>query len=367
MASKWPFGPAQRLAFWLVVLLTTAGDSWAAGTANFMLQADIRGRRVEGMPLAWSDSEVYLLARDGYLWEFQPSEAKNFRKSAAQFRSYSAGQLSAALEAELGGKLQITGTGHYLVAHPPGRGAQWAQRFEDLYRSFVHYFAVRGLRIQEPKFPLVAIVWPTQLDFMRYSASEGHPPNPNVLGYYSPVSNRITLYDSGSLSKKDWQQNAETIIHEAAHQTAFNTGVHSRFALPPRWIAEGLGTLYEAAGVYDSRNNPHQGQRINRGRLEQFRSLIAAGRPPGLFVDLITSDRLFEKNPAVAYAEAWAFTFFLSETEPRKYVQLLTKTANRPDFKDYSQAARLADFTAIFGKDFRMMDANFLRFIAGLK
>ena len=72
-------------------------------------------------------------------------------------------------------------------------------------------------------------------------------------------------------------------------------------------------------------------------------------------------------NPPAAYAEAWAFTFFLVETEPRKYAQYLARTAERPPFSEYDTARRMADFTAVLGKDWRMLDARFLRFMAEVK
>ena len=50
---------------------------------------------------------------------------------------------------------------------------QWAPRFEELYRSFVHYFSARGWRLTEPQFPLIAVVFPRQIDFARQASREG--------------------------------------------------------------------------------------------------------------------------------------------------------------------------------------------------
>ncbi len=72
-------------------------------------------------------------------------------------------------------------------------------------------------------------------------------------------------------------------------------------------------------------------------------------------------------NPGAAYAEAWALTFYLSETRPRQYNAYLAKTAARPNFEPYTAAQRRADFTAAFSTDPRMLEADYLRFIAGLK
>ena len=65
-----------------------------------------------------------------------------------------------------------------------------------------------------------------------------------------------------------------------------------------------------------------------------------------------------------AYAEAWALTFFLVETEPQKYMEILKRTASRPPFQEYTPTQRTADFTAVFGSDWRMLEARFLRFMA---
>ena len=55
-----------------------------------------------------------------------------------------------------------------------------------------------------------------------------------VVGVYGLISSRIILYDmQGKKDSRSWQENASAIIHEATHQTAFNTGVHSRYTPPP--------------------------------------------------------------------------------------------------------------------------------------
>jgi hypothetical protein len=344
-------------------------QSHAAERQRFTMLVDIDGHDVEGMPLAWSRERVYLLGRDGRLWEFPPNQAHKFRKTSGSFASYSSAEIRAALERELGDRLEVTGTGHYLVAHPRGKGAFWANRFEDLFRSCTHYFTLRSLRLHEPEFPLVAIVWPRREDFVRYSATQGSNVRDDILGYYSPVSNRVTLYDQGPgrSGSRAWQQNEATIIHEATHQMAFNTGVHNRFGSTPLWLAEGLGTMFEAPGVWDWRDFPRQADRLNRDRLAQFRQWRRTGRQPGNFVNLISSDRLFQTNPPAAYAEAWAWVFFLTETYPQKFAEYVQHTANRPDFQDYPMARRISDFTAVFGDDLRKLESFFLQFIDGLR
>ncbi len=178
------------------LVLSLGTTSWAADRQRSTMLVDIAGRQVEGMPLVWTNQRAFLLARDGRLWDFAPSKAGSYRKISSFFTSYSAAEVRAALERELAGRLEVSGTGHYLVAHPKGR-SDWARRFEELYRSCVHYFALHDMKVHEPEFPLVAVVWGTRQDFLHYAARQGDQIGPNILGFYSPVSNRVTLYDQG--------------------------------------------------------------------------------------------------------------------------------------------------------------------------
>ncbi|MBX7168259.1 MAG: DUF1570 domain-containing protein [Pirellulales bacterium] len=356
---------------WLVltlICLVAQSASAADARLQYMIQLSVRGQSLEGMPLLWSKSEAVMLLRDGRLCELDPRAATDLRKTNPEFVGYSAGEVRSQLAGELGKSFEVTGTGHYLVAHPRGQRDLWSTRFEDLYREFVHYFGVRGLKLHEPRFPLVAIVWPRHEDFLRYAAADGPRLSPNVLGYYSPKTNRITLYDvtSGKGGAQDWATNADTIIHEASHQTAFNTGVHSRFGVTPRWLAEGLGTLFEARGVWNSRHYKAVQDRINQQRLADFREGLAT-RPPGLLVELLSRDDLFESQPQRAYAESWALTFFLVEQLPRSYTAYLQRTAAREPFANYPDTDRLADFQAEFGDNLRLLEARFLRFMEDVR
>jgi len=356
----------MRMATLVALAGLLAGVPGAAEPpAKWMVQLTLDGRRIEGMPLAWSNHRVHLLGRDGWLWEFAPNQASDYQKTSSRFRAYSTSELRAILLRELGKGYEVTGTGHYLVAHPRGQRDKWAQRFENLYRSFVHYFSVRGFDLEKPPFPLLGIVFGSQGEFVRYSAGQGSPAGAGVLGLYSLDSNRILVYDAGggASDSAEWQQNASVIIHEATHQTAFNTGIHNRYAPPPVWVVEGLATMFEAPGVYDSRYHTGRSDRVNRGRFEQFKELVAPRHRPELLAELIASDRLFRTSPAAAYAEAWALTFYLMETQHGKYADYLARTAQRTSFQQYTAAERTADFTAVFGDNWPMLEAQFLRFM----
>ena len=93
---------------------------------------------------------------------------------------------------EFGRSFEVSGTGQFLVVHPSGQRDLWVQRFEQLYRAFIHYFTARGMKPQKPPFPLIAIVFQRQSDFLKYSAKSGAKIGPGVLGYYSPC--RIAFF-----------------------------------------------------------------------------------------------------------------------------------------------------------------------------
>jgi hypothetical protein len=232
----------------------------------------------------------------------------------------------------------------------------------------VHYFSVRGFELDQPQFPLVAVVFPDREDFLRYIERSGDRITGSVVGYYSSRTNRVAMYEMPDDDNAAWGEKALTIIHEATHQTAFNTGIHNRYALPPRWVVEGLGTMFEAPGVWNSRSYPRLQDRLNRQQLAEFRRQLASGkRDEPRFAELISSDRLFKTDVPAAYAESWAFTFYLVETQPRQFAKYLKVTADRTDFMGYPAPERLRDFTAVFGENLRLLDAQFLRYIEGLK
>ena len=357
-----PFLLFAAISLTALIASSVQGQDW-------LMRMKLKGKVLEAGPIAWSDHAVHVYARDGRLITFSPGDAKNFQKISTRFSGYTQSEMRGRLAAEFGKRFQVSGTGHYLVVHPVGQKDKWAYRFEELYRSFVHYFNARGWRSKAPKFPLVAVVFPTRKEFYRYTVKSGARVHPNVLGYYSPTSNRICLYDvtKDKGDEDNWHINAETIIHEATHQTAFNLGIHNRTADTPRWVAEGLGTMFEAQGVWNSRAHPSRSDRINRERLEAFRAYAGKKRRRGSLASFISTEDLFRRDADAAYAEAWALTFFLVETRSRAYLRYLSMTASIPVFEPYKAQHRLRDFTKAFGSNLAVLESHFLRFMKTVK
>jgi len=350
----------------LSLMLVEIDTACAEGPANFMMATQVEGKRLEGQPLVWDQRQMFLLGRDGQLYDFAPQEAKNSRKIGRGFRGYSIPEMRQRVREEFDRSFEISTTNHFVVVHPRGEWSAWSERLESLYRSFVHYMNVRGFSIQPPAVPLVAIVFRNQSEYYRFAAAQGSKLQPGTLGHYDPQTNRIFLFDANSGRRGgDWSDNAETIIHEATHQTAYNVGVHRRFAEQPRWLVEGLAMLFEARGVWDARSIYTRKDRILGDRLEDFRRGLES-RPKGRIKQLVVSDQPFRTNARAAYADAWTLTFFLSETRPMQYSNYLARVAARKPFSKYSARARLADFIQAFDSDLEMLEVRMQRFVEEL-
>jgi hypothetical protein len=336
----------------------------SAEPAPFMMRATIGGVDLEGQPLTWTKTQMVLLGRDGMMYEFDPAAAQNAKRTAPAYTGYTNSEMQSLVRQEFGKEFQVSSTAHFVVVHPRGQWNQWGDRLESLYRSFVHYMAVRGFTTEEPRAPLVAVVFRNKDAYFANAKSAGVTLHPNTLGHYDPVTNRVHLFDVG-MGEEDWAINAETIIHEATHQTAYNVGVHTRFAEQPRWAVEGLAMMFEGRGVWDGAANRTRTDRINRYRLDSFRQQ-PADRPSDWLVKLVASDTPFETDALAAYADAWTLTFYLCETRPQAYSAYLARVAAREPFSEYAALERVANFQASFGADLNLLESQLKRWVSEL-
>lgn len=296
-----------------------------------------------GQALAMDSDHLILLRSDGRLTQLSRKQIAKMETLDQSFRPAKSDEMRQALQKEFGSRYQVSMTAHFVVVHPPGDHQRWATPFETLYQRFRNYFSSRGWNPEEPEFPLVAVVLDSREEFDRFLAKQSDLGG-NVLGYYNPKSNRIITYQVGSGLDDNQQEQLNTLVHEAAHQSAFNTGIHSRYVPTPRWLSEGLAILFEAPGVNNSSYYSQQSDRIQPRQLQFLRDPQQRHRFQGKLAEMITDDRWFDSDPQAAYAMAWGMTFFLTETKPREYFQLLQAAAKRQAFQGYSERERAVDF-----------------------
>lgn len=354
--------------FCLTFGICPTGWLLAQSQPNLTVKVPYKSRSYVGKPLAWDGRDMMLLRRDGKISVLPVKSDKGYKTVRTGFDPYSASELRTQLQKEFGRKYQVSVTNNFVVVHPHGDYLVWAMPFQELYSRFRAYFSSRGLRLEEPEFPMVAVVLRTRGEFDRMLKSY-HDYDPQVLGYYNPRSNRIITYnqEKSQTRSKDWFFNTTTIVHEATHQTAFNTGIHSRYAPVPRWASEGLAMLFEAKGINNSMFYAKLKDRINRERLISLRYYYERAKVKGKLTSLIVGDELFRTDPQLAYAMSWGLTFYLSEKMPSEYLEFLRRDGNRSNFEEFTRKQRAQAFARAFGKDFKGHEAKMKRFIMSLK
>jgi hypothetical protein len=327
-----------------------------------LLELKIGKERIEGRIAAHNDQTCWLLQRDGRLASFRTDDVTDFQEIAPRFRPYSSLDLRDQLQTEFGRDYEVRTTTHYVVVASRGEAVRYADLFERIYRQFHTYFTTRGFRITDPEFPMVAVVLPNQESFLAYCVAEGARPQPGLVGFYLPGSNRVALYDRAAAGQSTELDVDKTVIHEGTHQVAFNCGVHSRIGPTPLWLLEGLATLFEAEGIRKREAGGEIGDRVNPERIEWFGEYRRQRRPADSLEAFVRDDRLFKTSALDAYSQAWALTFYLAETRPVELAKYLKVVATRNPLEKYEGDARVKDFRDAFGRDLRFLETGMLRF-----
>ncbi len=369
---------------WIMALMFAANSAGAGSPrpADSHLEIRIGQQRFQGRELACGAKQLWLLANDGQLHPFDLNEITEQRTLTARFAPLTPGAVRDLLRRELGNGFEVAGAGRYLVCARPGEAPRYARLFDDLYRAFRVYFAARGFQVTEPEFPLVAIVFPDQAGFARYAQRDHIPAIAGLQGYYHPQSNRVTLFESGNRPLADgtphvsdesaWWGSIQgggqaTMVHEATHQVAFNTGLHARIGQNPKWVVEGLATVFEAPGIRQPDAGRNIVNRINPDRFAWFIDYAQRRRKAKSLAGFIADDQPFVRAALDAYSEAWALSFFLIETRSSQYSRYLKVISRRDPLKHYGPEERTADFQQAFGSDLVQLDADLLRFLRGIR
>jgi len=296
--------------------------------------------------------------------------------------------LSKQLLAELPGTFRTYQTAHYLICYDTSIGyAQWCGAlFERLYATFTNFWSKRGFPLQEPEFPLVAVIFAERADYLKFSRSELGEAAESIIGYYSLQTNRMTMYDltgaeaalrgtarsssatsiSQILSRPEALRTVTTVIHEAVHQIAFNCGMHARFSDCPLWFTEGIAMYFETPDLTSARGWRGVGA-VNQARLQQFNQYLR-NRPANSLHTLIRDDSRFRdpKKALDAYAEAWALTWFLLRQRSDQYIGYLKALSAKKPLIEDGPEKRIQQFEEHFGK-IEQLEAELLRFISKMR
>ncbi len=328
-----------------------------------ILEVDLATHRERGLPILWNDAEALLLKSNGSILPLKTPEVLDHRVTEEPFAPTQMMPLRGELQREFGRSFEVEVTNSYLIVAPHGQAKVWGQRFAQLHAAFEQYFVTRGMPVRSTDFPLIAVVFHTADDFHRNAIRDGVSTGPGTLGYYSPLTNRMYLYDHPA-SAGDWFNTDTVILHEATHQLAFNTGVHQRLSDTPLWVAEGLASVFESPGRISSKERNQSADRVNAARMQTWREL---GRDQAqrnqMILMLLEGNELFKQRPDEAYSIAWAISFYLAERDPSRYVQFLSHIAKLPPNVAYSKPERRRDFEQMITRDVSLLAKNVDRFL----
>lgn len=341
---------------WLLFETVATGQT---ETSRALIEVKIGTTQFLGRVAAADEKDCWLFQRDGRMTKFLMDDVTDCGEIEARFKPFTSLELRDRLQTEFGRNFEVKTTQHYVVAARPGTAERHAALFESLYRQCHRYFVSRGFRMAEPEFPLIAIVFPDQSSFSKYCRSEGRTPPPGLVGFYLATNNRVALFER-SASESDMD---DTLIHEATHQVAFNTGIHSRIGQNPLWVVEGLATLFEAEGIRIRQPSDDARQRINPERLKWFNNYQQQRRKAGSLETFLRDDTLFRRAPLDAYSQAWGLTFYLVESRPAEFSRYLKAISARDPMTSYDSDSRLRDFQDAFGKDLEFVETGMLRFL----
>lgn len=375
-----------RCLVWLVFLCGRAQVGCAL--ENVTLRQGERLVEVAGQVLIESqDGGVLLEDRAGILWAVKAEDLVARRPDDEPFRRWDTKEMERQLTQELSGFRTHT-TAHYLIVYNTSQEyARWCGAlFERLFLAFSTFWKQRGLALDDPPGPLIAVIFDTKQSFARYAQPELGAATAGVAGYYSLRTNRITMYDltgleslqrvgrvtsaehiNRILAQPQAEHTVATIIHEATHQLAFNCGLQMRYADIPLWVSEGIAVYFETPDL-QSRRGWRSIDNVNRVRLVDFHRYAVHRTADSLRSLIADNDRFRNTGTAAeAYAEAWALNFFLFRQRQEDYIRYLQVLSQKKPLLVDEPQERLEAFTSVFGQDLGKFDTEFLRFMRSVR
>lgn len=315
----------------------------------------------------------------------QPEQLVARRRLDAEPVAESPRELGRRILGELPAGFDLHVTKHYVVCFDTSREyAVWcAALFERLHDTFATYWTNAGLDIRRPERPLVVVIFADRKAYEAYAARDLGAAADRVVGYYNLLSNRVTTFDitgSDSLPRPAGRRPGRagleilaspeaaglvaTLVHEATHQMAFNTGMHRRLAPVPLWVSEGIATCFETPDLANTRGWKGIGG-VNTPRLERF----LQGFRPGGMREIVAGDESFRRaaDGLDAYARAWALTHFLMKTKREAFAGYLRTIAVKQPCGEDGPERRLAEFEAAFGATPDALEPEVQRMMARLR
>lgn len=261
-------------------------------------------------------------------------------------------------------------------------------RLEKVYEWNVKYAQMFGVPIHRPDAKLEIYFFGTHEEYDRYQTLNGFR-EIGAIGFYSRTVNRSAFFDmetypvyanivaqtkdknvaperrqelAAKLKRRIEHENIEVVQHEAAHHIHFNIGIYPGRGDLPRWMTEGLATMFETP---PSEAGASFGS-INHMRLFQFRNFFGEkGERIGDLREFILNDGMF--GGYAGYLKGWALNLYMIRKHRDAYAKWMQLLADRPDDEHIDTTQKLSQFEDLFGAVNDDWIKDFNKFIAELQ
>ncbi|HSG71487.1 MAG TPA: DUF1570 domain-containing protein [Planctomycetaceae bacterium] len=351
---------------------------WTAGKETLMRDGRILVEAQDGGLVFQSrDGQIHLIEADKIQLKATEEEVR--------FHPFKSEDLGRQLQEEFGFGFSVWNHGPLVVCTNTSREyANWCgELFSRLSNGFQKHWRFDKLPLTEPKFPLPVLIFATRKQFSEYALKDADASTAVSLGYYSLKTNRVAMYDitadeqgrpATSLADINRQMqkslsNVATMVHEATHQFAFNTGLHTRYADNPLWLAEGMAMYFEVPDIRSKTGWASIGQ-PNKPRVSLFANWYKSEtRPADSLKTLIQDDSRFTSVETAenAYAEAWGLTYYLIKRRREDYTAYLKHIAEKKILEYPTPAERIAEFEQFFGKDWDDLDEAMVSLLKNIR
>lgn len=379
---------SRGLVFCAIALALFA-DSASEAVENVSFKRDGTSFHLSGKVVVEAvDGSLILHTPDNHLWMIQAKEITDRSSDSKPFHFYGKDELSKRLLEEMPDGFRIHQTANYVICYNTSETyAEWCGAlYERLHFGFYSFWKNQGLTLKEADAPLVALVFADKEAYVEYASREMGPRAEDTIGYYSFMTNRVTMFDlTGAdrlpvrgrrpqsaahinliLSQPKASRTVATIVHEATHQLAFNCGLQLRLADIPMWLSEGIAMYFETPDLRSSKGWRTVGK-VNRFHLTRFRDSLKKRNDDSL-ITLIQDDKRLRGAEGVrqAYSESWALNYFLIRNHREQYLEYLKLLSKKEPNQYDSPEDRIAEFRRFFG-DLKSLDEEFLRSMRRLR
>lgn len=325
---------------------------------------------------------VLLERRNGQLLMVKEALLQQSEPASEEWRSATADEIAAELIERCGAGFEIRQTKHFVICSDASlRYTEFVGRLlEKVHSEFIRFMNVGAGPAFEAPSHLPVVVFGRNEAFRVY-ASRQHPETDfsDTPGYYSLRDNQMLI--SGLSGDQQFRTNGdvvrelrksprqvETIVHEAVHQIAFNSGVQKRYADNPTWLSEGLAVYFEQSTGTGSLlwSRPGKVSRIHFPTIQRAES---SGKLEVRLDRLLGTDDAFQSadDVAAAYATSWALTHYLIRSDRSTFDTIIRQFGSERQLVKLGAARRIEIVTEATNKSVEELSEDLLRYIARLR